>query len=273
MIRRLFNPLFVITTVIPTALTALYALALAPDIYTSESHFITRGQSRGGQGGIGALRRGQPLAATQDDAFAVHEYILSRDALKALVGKEDVYSVLPGRFLGFNHRFPSLSADNRFDSLFERYRDAISIDYDAASSATRLRVRALTAADAARINDMILQLSESLFRNLYAGARRDAVRHAEAALRESAPRVEGNPAAVDLILREKRNEVILSALETAYREEMQPQFRIDRLVRPNVPDSASEAVRISPIVIAAILGLIGWGILALLISGIVEHLD
>ena len=83
--RRLF---FLMIVVLPTAAATTYYGLLASDAYVSESRFVIRSAQRPSSGGgIGALLQGTGLPGFQrsvDDAYAVQDFILSRDALRQL---------------------------------------------------------------------------------------------------------------------------------------------------------------------------------------------
>ena len=83
--RRLF---FLAIVVLPTAAATVYYGFLASDAYVSESRFVIRSAQRPSSGGgIGALLQGSGLPGFQrsvDDAYAVQDFILSRDALRQL---------------------------------------------------------------------------------------------------------------------------------------------------------------------------------------------
>ena len=83
--RRL---LFLVVVVLPTTAATVYYGFLASDVYVSESRFVIRSaQRQSSAGGIGALLQNTGLPGFQrsaDDAYAVHDFILSRDALRQL---------------------------------------------------------------------------------------------------------------------------------------------------------------------------------------------
>ena len=85
------NRLFLYTVVIPTALAIIYFGLLASDIYVSESRFMVRSPQKPIQAGmLGSLLQSTGIARTLDDQYSVHDYILSRDALKELKDPEHV---------------------------------------------------------------------------------------------------------------------------------------------------------------------------------------
>jgi capsular polysaccharide transport system permease protein len=63
----------------------------------------------------------------------------------------------------------------------------------------------------------------------------------------------------------------LTGLETARNEARRQQVYLERIAQPSVPDVAQEPRRVRGVLATFALGLVAWGILALLIAGIREH--
>jgi capsular polysaccharide transport system permease protein len=72
---------------------------------------------------------------------------------------------------------------------------------------------------------------------------------------------------------EKQLASALASLELARNEAQKKQLYLERIVQPNTPDYAVEPRRVRSVLEVLVLGLIAWGILALLIAGVREHLD
>jgi capsular polysaccharide transport system permease protein len=65
----------------------------------------------------------------------------------------------------------------------------------------------------------------------------------------------------------------LASLELARNEAQKKQLYLERIVQPNLPDHAVEPRRVRAVIVTIALALVAWGILALLIASIREHLD
>lgn len=65
----------------------------------------------------------------------------------------------------------------------------------------------------------------------------------------------------------------MSTLEQARNEAQRKQLYLERIVQPSLPDQAMEPRRLRGIVAVFVLGLVVWGVLAMLIAGIKEHQD
>jgi len=65
----------------------------------------------------------------------------------------------------------------------------------------------------------------------------------------------------------------LAAYESARNEAARKQLYLERLVQPNLPDSALEPRRIRSVFTVFIVGLVAWGVLSLVIASVREHVD
>jgi capsular polysaccharide transport system permease protein len=169
----------VLTVIVPTCAAILYYGLFASDVYISESRFLVRSPQHPMQGGfVGELLQGSGISHSQDDAYSVHDYILSRDALRELDAKAEVRKAFTSKQVDLFNRFPGLSWDGSFEEFYRYYGKHVGVEYDSASSITTLTVRAFTAQDAERIDDLLLQMSERLVNTLNERSRQDLIRYA-----------------------------------------------------------------------------------------------
>ena len=176
--RRL-GPIFLLTVFLPTALAVGYYGFIASDRYISESRFVVRSPQRQAQTGLSALLQGTGFARSQDDTYSVHDFIRSRDALLELDEKLKLRAAFSREQIDPVNRFPGLDPDDSFEALHRHYQKHVGIDYDTVSSISVLRVRAYTAADAHKINELLLQMGERLVNNLNTRSRQDLIEVAE----------------------------------------------------------------------------------------------
>lgn len=174
------NRLFLLTVVVPTLLAAIYFGLVASDIYISESRFVVRSPQRQTPTGLGAILQGAGFSRSQDDTYTVHDYIVSRDALRQLDEKLAVGKAFVGSQIDIFSRFAPLGLDNNFEALHRYYQKRVGIELDTLSSISTLRASAFTAEDAYRINEKLLELSEQLVNQLNARGREDMIRFAAA---------------------------------------------------------------------------------------------
>lgn len=173
------NLLFTVIVLAPTVVAVLYYGLIASDVFVSESRFVVRNPQRAPDAGLLALMQAPAFSRAQDDAYLVHDYILSRDALKAADEKLGVRGIYSDHKADFIDRFPGiLWWDDSFEALHRYWLRRVTVDIDSSSSIAVLRVRAFDAADAQRINDLMLQMGEKLINELNERSRSDLIRFA-----------------------------------------------------------------------------------------------
>jgi capsular polysaccharide transport system permease protein len=178
--------LFWLTVAIPTLLATVYFGLIAADRYVSESRFVVRSPQRPVQAAtFTALLQGTGFDRSQDDAYSVHDFILSRDALRELEKELQVSKAFGKTGPDFINHFPQLDFDDSFEALHRYYQKRVSVDYDSTSSVLVVRVNAFTAEDARRINQMLLDMSERLVNQISERARQDMIRFATGEVREA----------------------------------------------------------------------------------------
>lgn len=169
--------LFWLTVVIPTFLAIVYFGLVASDIYISESRFVVRSPERQATSPLGIIFKGAGFTRSQDDSYTVQDFVLSRDALRVLDQELDLRRAF-GRGDLFR-RFPGLDWDDSFENLHRYYQKmVVSTQLDSASSIATVTVRAFSAEDALRINQMLLEMSEKLVNRLNERGRQDMIRFA-----------------------------------------------------------------------------------------------
>jgi capsular polysaccharide transport system permease protein len=174
--------LFVVMVLAPTLGAIVYYGLIASDVYVSESRFLVRNsQQQSSSGIVGALLQGTGLGGghTGDDSSSVHDYILSRDALKELDEKLDLRKSFSNSDVDLFDRFPGLGTSRSFEKFFLYYGKHVAIEHDPASSISVLTVRAFTAEDAYKINHALLDISERLVNTLNDRSRRDLIDFAD----------------------------------------------------------------------------------------------
>lgn len=176
------NRLFLATVVIPTVLAMVYFGLIASDIYTSESRFVVRSPERQSTSALGSILKGAGFSRSQDDSYTVHDYALSRDALKEINTTLDLGKAYGSKEVDIFSRFGGLDLTSGFDTSFESlhryYQKKVDLRHDNASSISTLSVRAYTAQDAQTINTKLLELSEALVNRLNERGRQDLIQFA-----------------------------------------------------------------------------------------------
>lgn len=200
--RRILSFLLFFVTISPTLLGLFYYGLIAADRYVSEAQFVVRSATRSnGAGGFAAFLQMVGISRSQDDTFAVHDFIGSRDAatqlmerlpLREIYGKADVdlLSVYPNIFYG-----------NTFEQFHRYLRWRIEVVYNSNTGISTLKVQAFRPQDATQIADHLLQLSEQLINQMNVRIRQDSVRFAD----EEVKRAEQRTVAAQLAITEFRN--------------------------------------------------------------------
>jgi capsular polysaccharide transport system permease protein len=172
--------LFVAMVAAPTVAAVLYYGLVASDVYVSESRFLVRSpQHQTPSGLVGQLLQSSGISHSQDDTYAVRDYILSRDALKELDDKLKLRKSFSSSDVDILDRFPGLGWNRSFEKFYVYYGKHVGVDYDPVSSITVLTARAFTAEDARKINDSLLNISERLVNTLNDQSRRDLISFAD----------------------------------------------------------------------------------------------
>lgn len=107
------DPIFLVTVAIPTFLAILYFGFIASEVYVSESRFVVRSPDKQTSSALGALLKAPGVSISGDEIFAVQEYVVSRDALKALNRDGFVDRMVAGPGLDRFERFYSFGSTTR----------------------------------------------------------------------------------------------------------------------------------------------------------------
>lgn len=172
------NKLLLVTTIVPTALAILYFGLIASNVYISESRFVVRSPERQTSSPLGLMFKGAGFSKAQDDSYAVQDYVLSRDALKALNDELKIKDAYSSPEVDFFSRFSGLDWDDSLEAFHQYYQKKISVQLDSSSSITTLTVRAFTPDAAQGVNQRLVELAENLVNKLNERGRQDMIRFA-----------------------------------------------------------------------------------------------
>jgi capsular polysaccharide transport system permease protein len=174
------NWLLTLTVIVPTLLSAIYYGLIASDVYISESRFVVRSPQRQQATGLGAILQGAGFSRAQDDTYTVHDFMLSRDALRQLDQQLGLAKSFGSSSVDRISRFAGLDTDRSFEALHRYYQKRVGITHDTASSISTLRISTFSPEDAQRINLMLLEMGEKLVNQLSERGRQDVMRFAAA---------------------------------------------------------------------------------------------
>lgn len=180
---------FILVVVVPTVLALIYFGLIASPRYVSEARFIVRQPSQAQPTGLGLALQGAGMTGLQTDAFAVHEYILSQDALRDLEQRHDLPAILGPRGADIFSRWPRPFQSNSAESLLRGYKRFVSVGYDSTTGISTLRVEAFRPRDAQGLAESLLVGGEGLVNRLNERAALDAVQSAERSRMEAQARL------------------------------------------------------------------------------------
>jgi capsular polysaccharide transport system permease protein len=159
---------------LPTLLAGVYFFAIASDLYLSEVKFLVRGPAKTPGSAISAMFSSAAAASTTEDTYAVHEYLLSRDAVRRLERENNLRTLLGRPEADPISRFPGIMYwRHDFEALYASYSRFVTVEIDSTSGVSTLRVKAYRPEDAQRIAQVLLTFSEQLVNTLNERARHD----------------------------------------------------------------------------------------------------
>lgn len=176
---------FLLVVGLPTLLAMIYFLIIATPRYVSEARFIVRQANQSTPSSLGVALQGVGLSSTQSDAFAVHEFINSRDALVLLGRRYDVAAILNPPGADAFSRYPRFWDSRSEEGLYKGLRRFVTVGFDSTTGISTLRVEGFRAADARNLNEALLSGGELLVNRLNDRARADAVSEASMARDEA----------------------------------------------------------------------------------------
>jgi capsular polysaccharide transport system permease protein len=174
--RRL---LILIVALLPSIWAIGYYGIFASDRFVSEATFVVRSSNRASAGGFAALLRMVGVSSSQDDTFAVHDFIASRDAISQLQGKINLDEVYGRDGVDSLSRYPNLFYGRSLDE-FQRYlKSRILVTFNSNTGISTLQVQAFTPAEAQAIARLLLEFSEQVINRMNTRIHDDAVRFAQ----------------------------------------------------------------------------------------------
>ena len=182
---------FLLLVALPTLLAIFYYFAVATPQYVSEARFVVRGPASSQPGALGSLLQGTGVSRAQDDTFAVHDYILSRDALEELGQTVDVRALFARPEADLLSRFPWPYAGDTFEHLYKHYLKQVAVSFDSTTGVTKITAQAFRAEDAHTVATALIASAESLVNRMNTRQRENTMRDARRDVALSEQRVEG----------------------------------------------------------------------------------
>ena len=178
--------LFLAVFLLPSLLTAVYLALIASDQYYSETRFLVRSLEKPAAQGAAAYLQDFGILRANDDAFAIQEYVRSRDLMHAVMAQVDLRKVWNPPGADFYTRYGSMFFPDSDEALYRHYLRNVVVEKNLETGITTVRVYAYSARDAQAIAKIILAKSEGQVNEMNIRARADSLTVAERASEEAA---------------------------------------------------------------------------------------
>jgi capsular polysaccharide transport system permease protein len=174
--------MYFLLVVLPTMLAAVYFWLLAADRYESEVRFVVRSPSSTAASQLTSLVQGTGIVRSSEDAFIVHAFVRSRDAVRNLVSHSDLLARMQRPEADVAWQYPGLLRRAGSEELWRHFQRFLSVDYDSTTGITTLRVQAFRPDDARVLAEALIEQSERLLNTMSERAHRDSIRSASEAV-------------------------------------------------------------------------------------------
>ena len=290
------SALFIATVVIPTVVAVAYFGVMASDIYVTESKFVIRSPQKMGAASFMDVFSKIGMAKSDEDSFAVKEYILSRDAVNILNKDLKIKDAYSDPAIDMIERFPGVRYwDSSLEAFYRFYQKHVGVEVDPISSIATLNVKAFTPEQAFNLNQKLIEMSEAFVNKLNERARQDLLKSATEEVNLAKAKVESTTLALMQVRTQKADQepdkqvlaqqrlalektfaeqqlaTAMTAMEQSRIEALRKQVYIERISQPAKPDHAVLPERLKGVMTTLVLGFVFWGVLVLLITGVKEH--
>ena len=182
--------LFLVIVLLPTVSAAIYFFLIASPRYVSEARFVVRSPAQEQPSSLGVALQGVGLSPATTDSFAVHEYIRSRDGLRALMTEHDVMGMYERNGVDvFSRPISPLVRRRTFDDFYAGLQRYVKVGYDSTTGISTLRVQAFSPKEAQDLANGYLDAGERLVNRLNVRAAANAVAEAEQGVADAASRM------------------------------------------------------------------------------------
>lgn len=155
-----------ICVIAPTLAAAVFFLFMAADRYETEVRLVVKSPSSSAASQITSLVADTGIVRSNEDAYIVHAYLKSRDAVRGLIEDVDLPAKLALPPVDFIWGFPGLFGRTSQEHLWRHFQKFISTDFDPSTGITILNVQAFRPQDAKEIADALIKRSELLINNI-----------------------------------------------------------------------------------------------------------
>lgn len=252
---RLIKKLILAVMIVPPIFAVFYYGLFAADRYVSEANIIVRSvSSKKAAGGLDMVLQTFGISRAVDDTNAVQNFMLSRDAVRALESRIPLREIFSNSNADIFTRFPRfwLWKNDSFERLYEFYLDRVTVVQDASKGITTVKAVAFRPEDALRITQELLKISEEMVNRMNVRAQADTVKSAQLSVDEAGNRlIETKKELTRYRNRElivdplKSSQSVLDTITSLATEYSQTQAQVQEMTRlaPNNPAIAARQAR------------------------------
>lgn len=193
--------LFIGLVALPLLIASLYFGLIAADLYVSETKFIVRTSSSGGEATLASVLNSSGMSRAVDETYAVSTYITSRDMVARLEAERGLREFLSRSEGDFIYRFPNFWSRDNAEQLYKAFQRFVDVSVDSSTGITTLRTMGFRPGDAQNLSTNIVEFADAFINKLNERAHADAIASAQGLLREANARF----AAAEKRLAEFRN--------------------------------------------------------------------
>ncbi|MGH8538907.1 MAG: capsule biosynthesis protein [Stenotrophobium sp.] len=164
---------------LPTLIASIYYFFIAANLYASEARFVVQSPSQMQISGLAGFLDGG-FGRGGGDAYSVHDFILSRDAISTLQKQVNLRAIFERPEAYYFSHFPSLFGSGSEEDFYRYYLRHVDVVYDTTTGISTLTVKAFRAQDAQKIAALLLNASEDMINRMNDRARANTVRDADA---------------------------------------------------------------------------------------------
>ncbi len=168
----------------PTTISSVYYAFIASDRYYVQTDFIVKSiQGSSQTGGLSSLFQTFGITRAEDQSYAVIDFILSRDAVKAIDKEHPLRQIFSKDKADYFAKFPywwEFWRGDNFEALYDYYSWKVEAWYQSSKGGIiTLTVIAFSPEDAKTLSDLLLHQGELLINRMNERANADAITFAQ----------------------------------------------------------------------------------------------
>lgn len=173
------NRWYIAFVAMPTFLAAIYFLLIAADRYETEARFVVKRPNTATGLEISGVFGDAGVMRSSEDAYIVHAYMASRDAVRRLIETVDLKAKLSRPEADFIWRYPRLFSGSSEERLWKHFQSFTTIKFNSNTGISTLAVQAFRPEDAREIALALIKDSEALLNRVGKRLQGEALRSAQ----------------------------------------------------------------------------------------------